>query len=381
MKAEESKEIKPFFVMEILEKAQEMEKAGEDIIHLEIGEPDFHTPECIKEAAIQAIRSGKTKYTHSQGILPLREVLAQQFHEKYGVSISPGDITVTSGTSAAMSLVFSALLGNQEKVVIPNPCYPCYPSFIQSMGGSPLWVETEESEGFQLHPELLKEKIASNKDVKAIILNSPSNPTGQVTPAEKLKKLVDLGITLVSDEIYHGMTYGEKEHSILEFTDNAFVLNGFSKLHAMTGWRLGYLISPKKTTRLVQKLHQNLFISANSFVQWAGLAALTEAGPEIKAMVLEYGKRREIMLKGLKKLGFQIPVEPKGAFYVLVNARHINPDSLALANQLLKEAKVAVAPGMDFGSKTEGFLRFSYANSIEQIEEAMDRIGKFLGLA
>jgi len=368
--------IKPFFVMEIMERAQEMERAGEDIIHLEIGEPDFETPECIRESAVRAIRAGKTRYTHSQGILPLREAIAGHYADKYGVVVSPENITVTSGTSPAMSLVFTALLKNQDRVLIPNPCYPCYPAFIRFAGGVPLSVNTEEGKGFLYDPDEVKKK--AGKNVRAIVINSPSNPTGQLTPPETMQRLAAMGKTLVSDEIYHGLVYGEKAPSALEFTDNAFVVNGFSKLFAMTGWRLGYLISPKASTRLIRKLHQNLFISANSFVQWAGITALEEAGPEVLSMVAEYDKRRKVMMAGLQRLGFSITVEPKGAFYVLVNARHLCQDSLKLAEHLLKEARVAVTPGIDFGPGTEGFLRFSYTTSLERIEEAMVRIGRYL---
>lgn len=376
MATKKAEEIPPFIVMEVMEKAAAMERAGEDIIHLEVGEPDFDTPECIKEAAIRAIREGKTHYTHSMGLLELREAIAEYYFGKYGVGVNPEQILVTSGTSPAMLLLFMSLLEPGEEVILPNPYYACYPNFVRMVEGKPVFVKVFEEEGFQYRLEEIKALIGPK--TKAIFVNSPANPTGNLTPPERLQAIAALGRTVISDEIYHGLVYEGKEHSILEFTQNALVINGFSKLFAMTGWRLGYLIVPPEFIRPLQKMHQNFFISANAFVQWAGIAALREAGADVVRMKDMYNIRRKFIIQKLRELGFGITVEPTGAFYVLANAKRYTEDSFHFAFDILEKAKVGCTPGIDFGTNAEGYLRFSYANSVENIETAMNRLAAYL---
>jgi len=379
MIARKALDMPPFIVMEILEKAQELERKGKDIIHLEIGEPDFPTPQAVKDAGCKAIQGGKTQYTHSLGLYELREAIAEHYNEKYGVEVSPDQVIVTSGTSPAMLLVFSALLNPGEKVILSNPGYACYPNFVRFADGEPAFVNVYEKDGFQYQPEDIK--AALDKKTKAIVINSPSNPTGNILSEQVLRDIAAMtedGLYTVSDEIYHGLTYEGKEHSILEFTEQAFVLNGFSKLYAMTGWRLGYAIAPKEFIRPMQKMQQNLFISANSFVQWAGVAALKEAGEDISKMVEVYNERRKYLIPRLKEIGFGITVEPTGAFYVLANAKRFGNDSYKLALDILNNAHVAVTPGIDFGNNAEGYLRFSYANSLDNLVKACDRLEKYL---
>ncbi len=371
-----AREITPFLVMDILERAKELERQGQHIIHLEIGEPDFPTPEVVKEAAYRAMAAGETQYTHSQGLIELREVLCRHYLEKYGVTLSPEQFIVTSGTSPAMVLIFAALLDPGDEVVLSDPHYSCYPNFLRLVDAKPFYVRTREEDGFQFRPEEIKARLSGR--TKAIIINSPANPTGTLLSPERLEQLAELGPYIVSDEIYHGLVYEGKEHSILEYTDRAFVINGFSKLYAMTGWRLGYLISPPEFVRPIQKLMQNFFISANPFVQRAGIAALTQAGPEIARMRAVYDERRRFLLAGLERLGFRIKVPPTGAFYVFVNARHLSEDSYALAFDILERAKVGVTPGIDFGAGGEGYLRLSYANSLENLAEALKRLQTYL---
>jgi aspartate/methionine/tyrosine aminotransferase len=371
-----AREITPFLVMDILERAKELERAGEHVIHLEIGEPDFPTPEVIKAAAYQAMAAGETQYTHSQGLIELREALCQHYREKYGVRLTPEQFIITSGTSPAMVLIFAGLLDPGDEVLLTDPHYACYPNFLLLVDAVPTYVPVQEEEGFQFEPEELASYLSAR--TKAMIINSPANPTGTLLSPERMRQLADLGPYIVSDEIYHGLVYEGKEHSILEFTERAFVINGFSKLYAMTGWRLGYLISPKEFVRPLQKLMQNFFISANPFVQRAGIAALTQAGPDIERMRITYDQRRRFLLAGLKKLGFLIKVPPTGAFYVFVNARHLSLDSYALAFDILEKAKVGVTPGIDFGAGGEGYLRFSYANSLENLAEALKRLETYL---
>ncbi|MDI6755385.1 MAG: pyridoxal phosphate-dependent aminotransferase [Thermodesulfobacteriota bacterium] len=376
MVSKKSSEISPFIVMEVMEAATALERQGEDIIHLEVGEPDFDTPECIKEAAIRAIRDGKTHYTHSLGLVELREAIAENYHKQYGVEVNPEQILVTSGTSPAMLLLFMSLLEKGDEVILPNPYYACYPNFVRMMDGKPVFVNVFEEEGFQYRPEEIKPLIGPG--TKAIFVNSPANPTGNLMAPERMKAVADFGRTVVSDEIYHGLVYEGKEHSILEFTRNALVINGFSKLYAMTGWRLGYLIAPPEFIRPLQKLHQNFFISANAFVQWAGIVALKEGGADVARMKNIYNTRRKYIIQKLRELGFGITVEPTGAFYVLANAKRFTGNSFEFAFDILKKAKVGCTPGIDFGTNAEGYLRFSYANSMENIEEAMRRLDRYL---
>jgi aspartate/methionine/tyrosine aminotransferase len=372
-----ARRISPFMVMEVLEKAHELENMGRHIIHLEIGEPDFSTPECIREGAIKAIRDGHTHYTHSLGITELREAICEHYFEKYGVEVSPDQILITSGTSPALFMIFSVLLEAGDEVIISDPHYSCYPNFVKFLGAIPTFVNVREEEGFQYRPRELEDRLSPL--TRAILINSPSNPTGNLLSPQRMEEIADLEPHLLSDEIYHGLVYEEKEHSILEYTDKAFVLNGFSKAYAMTGWRLGYVISPPGFVRALQKIQQNFFICATSLSQWAGVTALKEAASDVERMKSIYNERRIYMIRRLKELGFGLTVEPAGAFYVLANARHISTNSYDLAFAILERAGVGVCPGIDFGQNAEGYLRFSYANSLSNIKEGLSRIEEYLG--
>ena len=374
-------EMTSFIVMDVLERAQELEREGARIIHLEVGEPDFDTPACVKEAACKALEDGFTHYTHSLGLYELREAICEHYQKHYQVSVDPGQVIVTSGSSPAIFLVFSALLEKQDEVIISDPHYACYPNFIRFVDGKLITVPVYEEDGFQYRPEVIRQKITPQ--TRAIFINSPSNPTGNLLSADRMRQIADLTKCeqcpyIVSDEIYHGLVYEGKAHSILEFSDHAFVLNGFSKQFAMTGLRLGYVIAPKAFIRPMQKLQQNFFISANAMVQQAGIAALKYAGEDVARMQKIYNERRRFMIRRLKELGFGITVEPTGAFYVFANARHVSGDSYKLAFDILEKAHVGVSPGIDFGENGEGYLRFSYANSLENIEEGMHRLERYL---
>ncbi len=374
-------EMTSFIVMDVLERANEMERSGHHIIHLEVGEPDFDTPPCVKEAACRALEDGHTHYTHSLGMYELREAISEYYRETYSVIVDPDQVIVTSGSSPAIFLVFSALLEKDDEVIVSDPHYACYPNFIKFVQGRPVMIPVYEEDGFQYRPELIQEKIGSK--THAIFINSPSNPTGNLLSANRMQAIAALVSApdspyIVSDEIYHGLVYEGREHSILEFTDRAFVLNGFSKLFAMTGLRLGYVIAPQPFVRPMQKLQQNFFISANAMVQMAGIAALKIAQDDVLQMKNKYNKRRQFMITRLKELGFGITVEPTGAFYVFVNAKHLSSDSYQLAFDILEKARVGVAPGIDFGPNGEGYLRFSYANSLDNIKEGMERLSDYL---
>jgi aspartate/methionine/tyrosine aminotransferase len=366
-----------FIVMDVLEKAQEMERSGIDIIHLEVGEPDFGVPECVSAAIARALKDGQTHYTHSLGMIELREAISEQYRRCYGVCVDPQQVLVTSGTSPAMLSMFSVLLNRGDEVIISDPHYACYPNFINYLEGKVVTVPVHEEDGFQYRPEAIAARISDR--TRAILINSPANPTGTVLSADRMKAIAGLGPYTISDEIYHGLNYAGAEHTILEFTDQAFVLNGFSKNFAMTGLRLGYLIAPKPFMPALQRLQQNFFLAPNSLSQIAGIAALKEADADVERMRQIYNERRRFMVDRLKQIGFGIPVEPTGAFYVFANARHLSNDSYRLAFDILEKAHVGVTPGIDFGKGGEGYLRFTYANSIENIAEGLNRLEKYVG--
>jgi (5-formylfuran-3-yl)methyl phosphate transaminase len=374
--AKRAAQIAPFLAMEVMERAQELEQQGADIVHLEVGEPDFDAPDCVKEAMQRAVAGGQTHYTHSLGELALREAICAYYAETYGVTVSPEQVVVSSGTSPIMMLLFAALLEEGDEVILSDPRYACYPNMVRFAGGVCVDVPVFEHEAFQLDPEVVRAHVTPR--TRAIMINSPSNPTGTLLSAERMAALAELGVPIISDEIYHGLVYEGRERSILEFTPDAFVLNGFSKLYAMTGLRLGYLIAPRAYMRALQKLQQNFFISANSAAQQGGIAALQCAGEDVARMKRTYDERRRFMLARLRALGLGVAVEPTGAFYVFANARHLGSDSLALAFDILDKAHVGVTPGIDFGPNGEGFLRFSYAAAVDRIAEGMDRLEAYL---
>jgi (5-formylfuran-3-yl)methyl phosphate transaminase len=371
-----ARDIAPFIVMEVLEKAKEMESKGIDIVHLEVGEPDFDLPESAIIASNVAMRTGYTHYTHSLGDPQLRSVISRSYRNKYGIMVDPGRIVITSGSSPAIHLILSVLMETGQEVIIPDPGYACYPNFIKHLGGKPIAVACKEEDGFQYNPNHVKQAIS--KQTAAIFINSPSNPTGHLTSPENMKAIAALDQWIISDEIYHGLVYEGHEHCILEFTEKAFVVSGFSKLYAMTGLRVGYLIAPPEFVRPIQKLQQNLFICANSIGQRTAIVAMEGCHDEIRERKEIYARRRRKMIDGLRDLGFGISKEPEGAFYIFANAKKFSNDSYKLAFDILENAHVGVTPGIDFGKGGEGYLRFSYANSEQNIEEGLKRLSRYL---
>jgi aspartate/methionine/tyrosine aminotransferase len=374
--------IPAFIVMDVLERAQELAAAGREIIHLEVGEPDFATPGVMIKAAAAAMARGETHYTHSMGIMELRCAIAENYRKRYGVEVDPARVLVTAGTSAAMLLLFSALLEQGQRIILSDPHYACYDNFIEFAGGVPVRIPVRAREGFQFRTDEIRAAMDAN--TRAIFINSPANPTGQVMPPDLLAAVAEMapgnpgGPYVISDEIYHGLVYEGQEHSILEYTDNAFVLDGFSKRYAMCGWRLGYLIAPPHFIRPLQKMHQNFAICAPSVAQWAGIAALRDGWDDVLRMREIYDTRRQVLIQGLRELGFPIAVEPKGAFYVFTSCAHIDADDYRLAFDILEKTGVAVNPGRDFGPGGHGFLRFSYCNSRQNIELALTRLKDYL---
>lgn len=371
--------IRPFVVMDVVARAKELVALGEDVVRLEIGDPDLPTPAVITRAAEEAMEHGDTGYTQSAGLPTLREAISAHYGTTYGVAVDPHDVVVSQGTSPAMLLVFGALLDPGDEVIVSDPCYPAYPNYVNFLGGVPVPVRVRAEEGFRFRLDEVRAAITDR--TRAIMVNSPCNPTGTVLPAEDLAELAKIaeahGIWIVSDEIYHGLDFSGHSRTILEFTDRAFVLNGFSKAYAMTGWRLGYLIAPRPFVRPCEKIQQNFFLCANHFVQAAGVVALTQAQGEVARMREVYDERRRYLVPALRSIGLEVASEPTGAFYVFANARAWDPDSLRLSQRILEEAFVSAAPGIDFGPGGEGFLRFSYATSLERLAEGVSRLGRW----
>ena len=366
----------PFLAMEVLERAQELESQGINVIHMEVGEPDFNVPQCVVKAVAEAMENGHTHYTHSLGNLNLREAIADLYAREHGTNFTANNVVVTSGSSPAILMVLQLLCNPGDEVIIFNPGYPCYRNFTLAANAVPVEVLLDPDKGFKINIDDIKAKITSK--TRAIFITSPSNPLGNVIDGETLKAIANLGVTVISDEIYQGLVYKDEAHSILEYTSDAIVINGFSKRYAMTGLRLGYIVAPLKYMRKLQIMHQNLFICAPSISQEAALEALRNADKDVEYMRQTYDQRRKFLVENLRKIGFGIATEPEGAFYVFADARKFTNDSYRFAIDILENAHVGVTPGTDFGSQSQGFIRLSYANSLENIAEGVKRIDNFL---
>ena len=365
--------------MDVLEEAIELEKQGRDIVHLEVGEPDFPTPDVVVDAGIRALREGRTRYTHSLGHPELREAIASFYKKTYRVDVSSSRVIVTVGSSGAMLLAFASLLDPGTEVLMSDPHYACYPNFVGSFGALPVQIRIHEEDGFLLDAEAVRKQVGPQ--TRALVLNSPANPTGSVIPSDRMAELcraVEGRAMVVSDEVYHGLVYEGQAHTALEFSSDVVVINGFSKLFSMTGWRLGYAIVPSEMVRPMQKLQQNLYVSPPDFTQVAALTALTSTASDVERMIESYRARRQMVLESLRSMGLDVPVPPTGAFYVFVNVKRYTEDVQDFAFQLLRKAGVAVAPGIDFGLSGEGFIRISYANSLANLKEGLNRLKGFL---
>lgn len=372
--------IEPFRVMQLLERAKQLEQEGQSIVHMEIGEPDFPSPALAVEAAERALHKGKTYYTPSTGLPQLRERLASWYEWKYGVSIDAERIIITPGTSAAFLTLYLVLLEPGDDVLLPDPGYPCQRNFIRLAGGTPRCIPVGAETAFHLNPEALITHWGKN--TRAAVVISPGNPTGTIVPEEDLRKLAnvcrDLGGWLISDEIYHGLTYGCEAACALSFDEDCIVVNGFSKRWAMTGWRVGWMIVPETLVDACRRVIQNIFIAAPTISQYAAIAAL-DAEEEVEAMRRQFDERRRFLLASLKELGFVIPVEPKGAFYIYADVSPFTHDSTTFCWRLLEEEGVAVTPGEDFGHhQAATHVRFSYATDMKSLAEGVERIRRFL---
>lgn len=377
-----SRAIEPFHVMALLARANELQAAGHDVIHLEIGEPDFTTAEPIIKAGQAALAAGKTRYTAARGLPELREAIAGFYAQRYGVHVDPGRILITPGGSGALLLAASLLVDPGKHWLLADPGYPCNRHFLRLVEGAAQLVPVGPEVRYQLTADLVAQHW--NEDSVGALVASPANPTGTLLHRDELAALAaSLKARdghLVVDEIYHGLTYGTEASSVLEVDDDAFVLNSFSKYFGMTGWRLGWLVAPEAAVADLEKLAQNLYISAPSMAQTAALACFE---PQTLAILeqrrAEFARRRDFLLPALRHLGFNIAVEPEGAFYLYADISNFGGDAFAFCHHFLETEHVAFTPGLDFGRYRAGHhVRFAYTQNLSRLEEAVTRIARGL---
>ncbi|MFP5463501.1 MAG: pyridoxal phosphate-dependent aminotransferase [Gammaproteobacteria bacterium] len=375
-------DIAPFHVMEVMGHAQAAAAAGRDIVHMEVGEPDFATAEPIVEAGIRALRDGHTHYTLALGLPALREAIADFYRRRHGVAVEPRQVVVTVGASGALQLALWALIGPGDEVLLTDPGYPCNRHFVRLAGGVPVELPVGPDTGWQ--PTTAQIEAALTPRTRAVLLASPANPTGAVIDRDELGRIAALlrerGVALIADEIYHGLVYGADTRTALACDAEAIVVNSFSKYFGMTGWRLGWAVLPDALLRPVEKLAQNLFIAPPTPAQHAALAAFEPATLALLDQRRdEFRARRDLLLPALRGFGFDIPVTPQGAFYIYAGCGRFADDSSAFCLRLLDEAGVAATPGLDFGPHTaRTHLRFAYTTSRERLGEAIDRLGGLL---
>ena len=377
--AERVRKIEPFRVMDIVARAAALEAEGHDVVHMEVGEPDFPTPGAIVKAGQKALTAGKTKYTTAQGLPELRECISQQYMDWYGISIDPSRIFVTTGGSAALLLVTSMLLNVDEGFLMTDPGYPCNRHFLHAFEAEPQLVPVTADDHFQLTPALIERHWKDN--TRGALIASPANPTGAVIARKDLEQIASAikqrNGYLVVDEIYHGLVYGDvAQDSVLSIDPSAFVVNSFSKYFGMTGWRLGWMVVPPDAVKIAEKLSQNLFICPSSVAQHAALGAFgIDAKNEMERNKAEFKKRRDFLVPALRKLGFGVPLMPEGAFYVYAKLPAGLGSSEAFAKSLLEQHHVAITPGTDFGTYlAEDYARFSYSQDLETLKKGVERI-------
>ncbi len=371
----------------VLAKARALEAQGRNIIHLEIGEPDFDTPENIVEAGVRALRDGQTHYTPAAGIPQLREAIAADVAKSRGIKVDPAQVVVTPGGKPIMFFIILALIDEGDEVVMPNPAFPIYESMVDFVGGKPVFVPLRQEQGFRFDLDEFKAKLTDR--TRLVILNSPANPTGGILTKADIEGLANIlrerpEIMILSDEIYSRLLYTGEFASIAaepEMADRTIILDGFSKTWAMTGWRLGYGVMPQELAEQVSKLQVNSNSCVNAATQWAGLEAITGPQDSVERMLTEFRGRRDLIVSGLNALPGVECLTPEGAFYAFPNISGTGRSSTELADLLLNEAGVAALSGTAFGQYGEGHLRFSYANSRENISLAVSRMGEVLAKA
>lgn len=372
----------PFYVMELLQRAKQLEAEGREIIHMEIGEPDLATPKSIIEAGLKKIQTGDIKYTPAAGLPELRKKIAEFYYDRYSLVIDPKRIFITPGASGAFLLALGVTLNPGEEILMSDPCYPCNNNFVRFFGGNTCFVNVNASTEYQLTAELIKKHWQHNS--RGVLIASPSNPTGTLISEQELTKSIsvtqELGGNFFSDEIYHGLVYNKQANSALQYSEEVFVINSFSKYFAMTGWRVGWLVVPEEYIDPVERLAQNIFISTPTHSQYAAIAAFSEENIlELETRKQEFEKRRDFLYTHLLRLGFEIAVKPEGAFYLYARCSRFTDDSFQFAKDLLEQEGVAVTPGKDFGNNESNYyIRFAYTASIAKMAVAIKKIERFI---
>lgn len=376
-------DIEPFHVVELLTRARQLEAEDRDIIHMEVGEPDFPTPEPIARAAVAAIQGGKTLYTQALGLPELRAAIADFYRERYGVVVSASRIAITNGASGALNLAFAALANPGDEWLLADPGYPCNRHILRTYEGVPRSIAVGPESNFQPTPAMLRTHW--NERTAGLLVASPANPTGTLLTLAEIEALAAVcrekqGHFLV-DEIYHGLTYEIAAPTACAAGDDIWVINSFSKYFQMTGWRLGWMIIPEAYGRDVEKLAQNLVLCPSTPAQYAALAAFT---PDTIAILeerrAEFRRRRDFLAPALEQIGFRVTARPEGAFYLYCDCSDLADDSYTLARDLLEKAGIAATPGLDFGSNApEKHIRFAYTTGVPRLAEAVERLGRYFG--
>ena len=366
--------IDSFLAMEVFAKAQALEAQGRDIIHLEFGEPDFTAPSAATESVKKSMKINDAGYTFSQGLEELRNEIVKKYANDYGVKILPEQVLVSNGSSLLLYLAIRILAPPGSQVILTDPCYACYENVVRLAGSEPVMVKLRHEDGFQLNVDDLKKRVTPK--TRAILINSPMNPTGVVFSSEVMKAIAELDIPVISDEIYADLSFEDPPCSFLSYSPQTVAIHGFSKSYAMTGWRLGYMITPLEWMSAADRLHQNLMISATEFVQEAGISVLRKSVAYCESMKTEFNRRRLFVLDRMHELGMDLGYTPTGAFYVLYKYRDSGKISLDLCHEVLEKTGVAIAPGRDFGLGAEGFVRISYAQSMENLDRSLNLLAE-----
>ncbi len=376
--ADRLKHIAPFHVMEIATHARALQARGRDVIHMEIGEPDFPTPQPVIDAAQSMLASGQIYYTSALGIRPLREAISRHYHRLYGLDVSPERIIVTAGGSAALLLTCALIVGRDDEILLTDPSYPCNRHFVRVMEGVPRTIPVGAAESYQFTAELIDR--AWSAKTKGVLVASPSNPTGTSVREGELQRIVDCvhvhGGVMISDETYAGLNYGRHPETALAYSDEVFSINSFSKYFNMTGWRLGWLVAPERHARALEKLAQNLYISPAALSQHAAIACFSDAGYAIaEARRAEFEARRDYFANALTTIGFKIPVMPDAGFFVYADVSAFTRDSEKFCTEMLDRTGVAFAPGIDFGEhRSREHVRMAYAVGLEKLKDGVARL-------
>lgn len=376
--------IAPFHVMDILARARQMEAGGRDVVHMEVGEPDFSTPQPIIDAGIASLQQGRTHYTPATGLPELRHAISDFYQQHYATHVAPERIVVTPGASGALQLILGILVNPGEKVLMPDPGYPCNRHMVRLLDAEAVELGVTGEENFELSTARVKE--AWDEKTRALMLATPANPTGRTLRSGVIADLYDTviesGGALIVDEIYQGLVYGQKSQSALVLGEkDLFVVNSFSKYFGMTGWRVGWIVAPEEYVPLLDRLAQNIFLAASTTAQYGALAAFQPQTLEILEQRREvFRQRRDYLYSALDDMGFGLAGKPEGAFYIYADVSRFSDDSFEFSARLLEEAGVAITPGRDFGSfNQERYVRFAYTTGLDRLQEGVARIKAFCG--